>query len=139
MFQKILLPVDLSDRHGPALKVAVELAGQSGGEVILLHVIETIPGLELEEEKHFYGRLEKLAAAHLNKLGGLLKQSRVHFRGEIRLGNRGAETLSFARANGIDLIVLTSPRVDPQHLETGWGSLSYKIGLAATCPVLLVK
>jgi hypothetical protein len=48
MFKKILLPIDLTDRHGRVLVVAAELATQSGGEVILLHVIETIAGLAME-------------------------------------------------------------------------------------------
>jgi nucleotide-binding universal stress UspA family protein len=139
MFQKILLPVDLSDKHGRALDVAAQLAGREQGEVILLHVIEIILGLEVQEEKHFYGRLEKLATAHLAKLAELLKPKHVRHRVEILLGNRGAETVRYARENGIDLIVVTSPLVDPQHLAIGWGSLSYKIGLAASCPVLLVK
>jgi nucleotide-binding universal stress UspA family protein len=139
MFQKILLPVDLSDKHGPALNAAAQLASQSGGEVILLHVIEIIPGLEVEDEKHFYSRLEKLAASHLDKLGKVLQAKRIRWRAKTLLGNRGAETLRQAQENGVDLIIVTSPRVDPQHVATGWGSLSYKIGLAATCPVLLVK
>jgi len=139
MFQRILLPVDLSDKHGRALEVASQLAGRDGGEVILLHVIEVIPGLEVEEEKHFYSRLEKLAAARLQKLGESLKQKHVRHRAETVLGHRAAETIRYARENSIDLIIVTSPPVDPQHPSTGWGSMSYRIGLAATCPVLLVK
>ena len=55
MFKKILLPIDLSDRHDQALRLAVDLARASGGEVVLLHVVEVIAGLPGEEE--FYGRL----------------------------------------------------------------------------------
>jgi nucleotide-binding universal stress UspA family protein len=139
MFQKILLPIDLSDKHGQAVESATRLAGQNSGEVILLHVIEVIPGLSMEEEKPFYGRLEKLAASHLEKIGKLLKHKHVHWRSVIVFGNRGAETVRYARENDIDLIIVTCPHVDPEHLATGWGSLSHKIGLAATCPVLLVK
>jgi nucleotide-binding universal stress UspA family protein len=139
MFRKILLPIDLSNRHEQAVKIAAQLAGLGGGDVVLLHVVETIAGVEVEEEKHFYGRLEKLAWAHLEKVGEMLTQHRIRWRAEVLLGHRGAETLRFARENGIDLIIVTSPLVDPEHLATGWGSLSYKIGLAATSPVLLVK
>jgi hypothetical protein len=63
VFKKILLPVDLTDKHLPALDVAADLAKQSGGEVLLLHVIEVISGLSMEEERDFYGRLEKRAPA----------------------------------------------------------------------------
>jgi len=61
MFHKILLPVDRSEKHGLALKIAAELAAQSGGEVILLHIVELIPGLAIDEEKDFYRRLDKQA------------------------------------------------------------------------------
>ena len=139
MFQKILLPIDLSDRHARAVETAGQLASRSDGEVVLLHVIEVIPGLGIDEEKTFYGRLEKLAAGHLEKLGSVLKQRQVRWRQEILLGHRGAETVRYARENGFDLIIVTAPSIDPEHIATGWGSLSYKIGFAATCPVLLVK
>jgi hypothetical protein len=38
-----------------------------------------------------------------------------------------------------DLIVLTAPRIDPDHPVAGWASLSFKISLLAECPILLVK
>jgi nucleotide-binding universal stress UspA family protein len=107
--------------------------------VILLHIIEVIPGLSLEDEKPFYGRLEKLATAHLEKLSRLFKPKHVRCRHEILLGNRGSEIIRYARENAVDLIIVTSPHLDPEHVATGWGSLSYKISLVATCPVLLVK
>jgi nucleotide-binding universal stress UspA family protein len=139
MFKTILLPVDLSDRHGPALDAAVALAGQSGGEVILLHVIEIIPALSMEEEMDFYRRLEKVARSHLGKLSNVLKQHKVRGRGEILCGSRGPDILRYAADSGTELIVLTAPRPDPSNPAAGWGSLSYKISLLAPCPVLLVK
>src|SRR5215471_7206151 len=107
MFQKILLPIDLSDRHTRAVETAGQLASRSDGEVVLLHVIEVIPGFSIDEEKTFYGRLEKLAA--------VLKQRHVRWRQEILLGHRGAETVRYARENGFDLIIVTAPPVDPEH------------------------
>ncbi|HLN31727.1 MAG TPA: universal stress protein [Gemmataceae bacterium] len=139
MFKNILLPVDMADKHGPALDAAAELAKQSGGEIVLLHVIEVIPGLSLEEERGFYGRLEKAAQGHLGKLGAHLKHLGVPWRAEIVYGNRGAEVVRFSAAAGVDLIVLTSPRIDPSNLGASWGSLSYKISYTCQCPVLLVK
>jgi nucleotide-binding universal stress UspA family protein len=138
MFRKILLPVDQSNKHGPAIKVAVELAGQNG-EVVLLHVIETILGLTMEEEKDFYRRLEKAARAHLQHLGGDIEQHKVAWRAEVLFGNRGPEVLHYAATMGVDLIVVTSPRLNPSNPAESWGSLSYKLGLMAACPVLLVK
>src|SRR5262249_54071562 len=88
MFQKILLPIDLSDKHARAVEMAGKLASRSDGEVVLLHVIEVIPGFSIDEEKNFYGRLEKLAAVHHEKLGNVLKQRQVRWRQEILLGHR---------------------------------------------------
>jgi nucleotide-binding universal stress UspA family protein len=139
MFKKILLPVDLSDRHQKALDTAADLAKQSTGEVTLLHVIEIIAGLSLEEEKSFYKRLEKSAQQHLARLAEYLKRQQIACRMEILYGHRGPEIIRYAGEESADLIVLTSPRIDPNNPGVGWGSLSYKIGMLATCPVLLVK
>ena len=49
MFHKILLPLDLTDRHQAALALAAELAGAQEGEIVLLHVIEVPPGLPVSE------------------------------------------------------------------------------------------
>jgi len=139
MFRKILLPVDLTEKHKPALDVAVELAKQSGGEIVLVHVIEVIPGLSMEDERSFYNRLEKMAQEHLRRLGGHVKTNAVPWRAEVLYGNRGLEVVRFAAAASADLIVLTSPRLDPNKFDVGWGSLSYKISVLCQCPVLLVK
>jgi nucleotide-binding universal stress UspA family protein len=138
MFQKILLPVDLSNRHAQALQAAAALA-RPGAEVVLLHVIEIIPGLSLEEEKDFYQRLEKAARRHLAQLGKQLEQGGVTWRAETIYGQRGPDILRYAGETGTDLILLTSPRPDPAHPAAGWGSLSHKVGLLSSCPVLLVK
>jgi nucleotide-binding universal stress UspA family protein len=139
MFKKILLPVDLSDRHQQALDVATQLASQGGGEIILLHVIEVIPGLAMEEEKDFYKRLERMARKHLEPLGARLKERGVRFRAELIFGSRGREVVKYAQDSEADLIVLTAPRLDPANALAGWGSLSHKISLVSPCPVLLVK
>jgi universal stress protein A len=139
MFNKILVPVDLSDRHGQALQAAADLATQSGGEITLLHIIEVIAGLSMEEERDFYRRLEKKARHHLTPLADCLKQQQIPWRTEILYGHRAPEVVRYAAEIGADLIVLTSPRMDPNHPGVGWGSLSYKISIISQCPVLLVK
>ncbi len=138
MFRKILLPVDMADRHVQALGIAAEMAGPEG-EVVLLHVIEVIAGLTMEEEKPFYTRLEKAARAHLAKLGSDLGARKVQSRAEIRFGNRVAEIAKYAADDVTDLIVLTAPRFAPSDPAPSLGSMSYRVGLFAPCPVLLVK
>src|SRR5262245_6195248 len=139
MFQRILLPVDLSDRHEAALKAAAELGRASGAEIVLLHVIELIPGLSVEGEKPFYARLERKAREHLQQLGRRLDEARARWRVEVRLGRRAGEVVAWAREAGTDLIVLTSPTPDPANALAGLGSLSFHLGVVAPCPVLLVR
>jgi nucleotide-binding universal stress UspA family protein len=139
MFQRILMPVDLSDRHGPALATAAELCQASQGEIILVHVIEIIPGLGPDEERPFYDRLERMARAHLQRLGQRLEEKKVRWRMEVRLGQRVPQIVECARAAQADLAVLTTPKPDPANLPAGWGSLGFRVGLVIPCPVLLVR
>jgi nucleotide-binding universal stress UspA family protein len=138
MFKRILVPLDLTDRHQPALDVATELARRSGGEVTLLHVIEVIPGLPVDEEKTFYQRLENIGRHHLQRHAAMLATKQIACRDKIVIGNRAAEIVRYAEGNA-DLIILTAPRLTPENVRAGWGSLSHKISLLVLCPVLLVK
>jgi len=139
MFQKILMPVDLTDVHQPALDIAARLAQESAGEVTLLHVIEVITEEWAGEEHDFYDRLEQKARDHLARLGHYLRERAVPLREEVVFGNRAPEIVRYAVEAGIDLIVLKSHRIDLQNPSAGWGTVSYKVGILAQCPVLLVK
>jgi nucleotide-binding universal stress UspA family protein len=139
MFRNLLLPLDLTDRHGPALSLAAEYAARGGGAITLLHVIEVIPGLSMEEEREFYARLERTARGHLARLGKRLEERKVSWRAEVRYGHRAEESARYAAEAGADLVIVTAPRLDPDNPLRSWGSLSYKIGILSPCPVLLVK
>jgi universal stress protein A len=139
MFGNILVPVDLTDRHQRALDIAANLARQNGGRVTLLHVIELIAGLPMEEEKTFYQRLERKARAFLDRLRGPLEEQKVPFEAQILFGDRVQEVIRHATQTGTSLIVLTSRRVDPANPGAGWGTLSFKLSLLSQCPILLVK
>jgi nucleotide-binding universal stress UspA family protein len=139
MFTKIVLPVDLSDRHGPAVNLALDLTRPAGGEVVLLHVIETLVGVGLDEERPFYNRLEQAARKHLERLGSEFERRDIPWRAQVRYGRRAPQIARYAAEAGADLIVLTAPRFDPLDPGGGWGSLSWKIGFLSPCPVLLVK
>ena len=139
MFRNILLPVDLTDKHQKAVAAAADLAAQFGADVTLLHVVELIPGIAAEEEKDFYKRLERIARKHLERLSAGLTERQVSCRGEVLFGNRTVEVVRHAQERGVDLIIVTAPQVTPANPAAGWGSLSYKIGALAACPVLLVK
>jgi nucleotide-binding universal stress UspA family protein len=139
MFKHILVPVDLTDGHGPALDIAAELARAAAGQVTVLHVIELITGVSAEEGRDFYGRLEKKARAHLAGLGARLAGHQVAWQAAVVFGDRTAEILRYAQESGTDLVVLTSHRIDVQHGTGGVGTLSHRIGILAPSPVLPVK
>jgi nucleotide-binding universal stress UspA family protein len=138
MFRNILVPVDLTDRHGPAVAIAGELA-VGGGAVTLLHVIELIHGVRRDDEPAFYDRLEQAARSHLERLAAGLRARSDKVAAEVIYGERGPAVVHYAADKGVDLIVVTSHPVDFGAPGGGWNTLSYFIGVAARCPVLLVK
>jgi nucleotide-binding universal stress UspA family protein len=138
VFKRILLPLDLTEKHTQAQNIVAQLAMQTGGEVTLLHVIEEIQGIAIAEEQEFFNRLERSAREHLERVGGQFPKG-VSWRSEIRYGTRAQEVANYARGIAADLIVVTAPRLDSDLPGSGWGSLSWKIGILGPCPVLLVK
>jgi nucleotide-binding universal stress UspA family protein len=98
-----------------------------------------IADLWVEEERDFYDRRERQARDHLARLGHALEARGVPRREEVVFGHRAPEIVRYAGEIGVDLIVLTSHRIDLEHPAAGWGTVSYKVGILAQCPVLLVK
>ena len=142
MFRKILVPVDFTDKNEAALAAALQTAhtdpGQLG-EVELLHVVETIEHIDFEEMSSFYRGLETRAAAKLFALEDRFRASGVAVRSEILFGKRAETIVRHAEDRSVDLIVLSSHKVDREHPALGLGSISYRIAIVAGCPVLLVK
>lgn len=139
MFGTILVPVDLSEENHASVALASKLAQSEEDVVHLLHVIETIPGLEIEEERDFYERLERNARRYLDKLGKSLDAGKTRWTANIIYGSRAATILAEADRLGADLLVMRSHRLDRDELRDGFGTLSYQVGILARCPVLLVK
>jgi nucleotide-binding universal stress UspA family protein len=139
MFKRLLLPLDLTDKHVKVVETAAQLAKQSAGSVTLLHIVETIPGLSLEEDEAFYDRLQRSAQQHLDKLGQTFAARQIPWQAVIQFGHRVQDIVRYAQENQIDLILLTSPTFDPVHPGLGWGSLSFKISVLSPVQVLLVK
>jgi nucleotide-binding universal stress UspA family protein len=139
MFKKILVPIDLTDKHQRTLEIAAHLAGQAGGEVTLVHVIELIPGLAMEDERPFYDRLERMARKHFEHLAPQLAQRKVQWHTQVLYGPRAQTVVRHALESGTDLIAVSSHAIDLTNPAAGWGSVSYQISILSQCPVLLVK
>jgi nucleotide-binding universal stress UspA family protein len=139
MFQRILVPTDLTDRTIKALDAAVNVAASGTSRIILLHVVETIAGPEDEQLAGFYRTLEQRALKKMKDLVSRASQKHAPVDIEVRFGKRPDEVLRFAREQRADLIVLASHPLDPSQPKGSLGTMSYKLGVLAPCAVLLLK
>lgn len=140
MFRNLLVPLDFTPSSLRAVDAAIELARGIGGRINLLHVIQTIPGLALDEERDFYERLVTAAEEQLAEHGRRLDEAQVHWHATVVFGSRVGEILRIAGEERVELIVLASHAVDPDGPPQGVaGTLSYQVATLATMPVLLVR
>jgi nucleotide-binding universal stress UspA family protein len=139
LFQHILVPTDLTKRTERSLQLAATFASRGPARVTLFHVIEVVDGLPFEELRPFYDRMERRALATMNTFAQRIVNPPASAASAVAYGLRAEEIVKFAVANGVDLIVLASHRVNPSRVNRDWGTISYKVGILAQCPVLLVK
>ena len=139
MFQRILVPVDLTSKSLAAVDLAYEFATQFRAEVILLHVIETIEHVQFEELKPFYQRLENSARKGLQEFSERFAANKVKVDHALVYGHRSKEIIEYVVANRVDLIIMASHRIDPDRPGHDWSSISYAVAILSPCPVLLVK
>jgi len=139
MFQNILVPVDFSTKTQEALQVAIMLAQQHHSKINLLHVIETIADASFEEFSEFYMQLENRTRRKMDELVEGYHQQPIHLEERIVYGNRVQAILDFIELHNIDLVVMRSHQVNLEDPGTNWGTISYKVGVLAPCPVMLVK
>jgi nucleotide-binding universal stress UspA family protein len=141
MFKNILVPTDLSPKSLKALEIASDMADENGSRITLLHVIERIEDTDEEEFKSFYEKLASKARVKMQKMIGQHKHNAtgVEIESEIIFGNRVGEIVDFAYKHGVDLIILGSHKLNKVDAVEGWATISYKVGILAPSPVLLVK
>jgi nucleotide-binding universal stress UspA family protein len=139
MFKHILIPTDLTVRNQKAIDIAVEIALENGASVTLLHVIETIEEAGSEDFQKFYAQLGVRAGKKMDKLITEYSQKGQPLEKQILYGRRVFEILNFADTHQVDLIIMSSHKLDPQNATEGWGTISFKVGILSRCPVMLVK
>lgn len=137
MFERILLPVDLTPKNRPALESACRLLAP-GGELVILHVIERLAD-DAAELEGFYAALERRAREVLRELGDLGRRQGARVREELVVGHRVEEIVAAAAREASGLVVLASHRLDPERPFADGLPLSYRVALLLPCPVLLVK
>ncbi len=139
IFQHILIPLDFTAKNRAAAEMALQLAVQNHARVTLLHVVEAIDYAEDEETARFYDSLTREAVRRLSEFAEPFLEAGVPVREEVILDKRGPGIVAFAAENDVDLIVLSSHRVDWKEAPKSWATLSYQVAVLCPCPVLLVK
>lgn len=138
MFDKILVPVDLSGEGRLVLETARDLSAPDA-VVTLLHVVEMLEDVPFDEMEDFYRRLEERAIEVMDEWVAAFEHQGGRAERRVAFGRRLEEILRFVAEEEIDLIVLRSHTVDPEEPGRGWGTLSYRVAVLASCPVLLLK
>jgi nucleotide-binding universal stress UspA family protein len=142
-FKKILCPTDFSEPAFAALKRAEELARHFAAELIVAHVIPTLPGPHLFPDPQASFNFDvplfqqELAIKAEQMLKELVSHHKVECRNLVTTGEAAPEILRIAQQEHVDLIVIAS------HGLTGWrrivhGSVAEKVLRQATCPVLTI-
>lgn len=140
MFKNILVPTDLSEKSTRALEIALDMADRGDDRrIIFLHIIEKIEDSDDEEFRYFYDRLASKARSKMEKIVGQYSGRKTVIDNEIIFGNRVGEIVDFAYKHATDLIILTSHKLNKVDAVEGWATISYKVGILAPCPVMMVK
>ncbi|MFO7801377.1 MAG: universal stress protein [Desulfovermiculus sp.] len=144
MFGHILVPTDCTEATKKALDIAVKMQSlekdhQLNQRITLLHVIEAIADDDSDEFQRFYTTLTRRAEKKMDQLCTGYAPTQANIESKVLLGSRVAEILNFVQDQEVDLILLSSHRINLENPTEGWGTISHKVGILAPCPVMLVK
>lgn len=145
-WKRILCPTDFSDPAYEALKAAAGLAMDYAAELLVMHVVESLPAVPLSLEDpqpaYYIQEYEKeMEAAARKRLEGLVKRvifAKIRVRPLVRTGQPAVQIVELAEKNRTDLIVIAT------HGLTGWrqfffGSVTERVIKLATKPVLIIQ
>ncbi len=139
-FRKILVPIDFSSYSDQALNYAATISKKFNAQVILMHVIESLPysvtdSLVLIDHRR---ALETTAKSLLDNWSERLSEKKVAVTTFIASGAAYHEIVKKAQREKVDLIVMgTHGRTGLEHLLLG--SVAEKVLRLCSCPVLTVR
>jgi len=141
MYDSILVPVDLSDSNEKVIGRAVELGEAETSTITLLHVIEMVEDISLEDDEDFYAELRENADEKMSRWASKIADHGFDVTAEITYGNRAQEIVRVADEHASDLIVMRSHVIDPEEAESQerLGTVSHQVALFAPCSVLVVR
>lgn len=139
MYDKILIPVDLSSANEAVFATARELCDPDRTDITLLHVIETLQDDEPGEMDDFYEELRAEADEKMKNWAAQIAEDGFEVQAAITYGERGPEITRVAEENDVDLIVQRSHTVSRDDENPNVGSVSHQVAIFAPCSVLLVR
>src|SRR5262245_64479733 len=109
--QRILVPTDFSESARHALAYGISFANEYGAELLMLHVVETIPvgyasDLFPVPMAEVFQEMSGYARAELGKLSAEVAERGVKAREIVAQGKPSAEICRVAREEQADMIVL---------------------------------
>lgn len=135
--KKILVPVDFSRHSENAVRYGAELAAKFHAELVLLHVVDNTPVMFSEGAVFTPESMKEVLDKANAELGGIEIPEGLNVTRVAREGHPFVEIVRFAKANGVDLIVVgTHGRTGLAHLLLG--SVAENVVRKAPCPVLTV-
>lgn len=145
MFERILVPVDGSDRALSALQVAVELQGKWGSELMLLCVYRHYSLLEASMSMVNPERPENLDDSMREHARNVVEHAKAqaaeygstNVRGFVKSGPPARTIVNFAKDKNVGLIILGSRGLGDVE---GYllGSVSHKVTSLSHCPTMVV-
>jgi universal stress protein F len=136
MFKTILVPIDMA--HVVEGKANIDLAAQhaeAGAKIILLNVVEDIPGWAAAELPANLVETSRTRAKA--ELTAVAKASGMEVEVEVRSGHSYKTILEVAREKEADLIIIASHR--PGLQDYFLGSTAAKVVRHAHCSVLVIR
>lgn len=135
--QKVVVPIDLSDRSMAVVEVAIKLV-EDATHLYVIHVLPIITEYELGmvwTDVNDAERIARVREAIAERLSAT-KYSGINV--EIGLGDAGHEIVDYAESIAADLIAM------PSHSRSGLtrfliGSVAERVVRLAHCPVLVLK
>lgn len=137
MFERILLAVDASDESKEAIRTAVGLAKDSGGEVLVVHVHSKDMGFQVTTDVESRADAELLIQA----ASDIIKKAGVPVVGDLRAARSdhvAKQILDAAETFNADCIVVGSRGTGP-FSELLLGSVANQVVHLAPCPVIVAK
>jgi len=139
-FKTVLCPLDFSSESSRALAYALRFAEQSGGKLLLAHIVH-VPSGELYEAGGHVLTFDEAKSRALTRMRDLRHQQLGDYANcELLtdIGDPAEQTLSVARQRDVDLIVLsTHGHSSADHILVG--SVAEAIIRNAPCPVFIVR